>query len=104
MRLSVSLPRGLKLLAEGRGDVRDGAVAGFNEPPHWHEPVDHPAVADSVHADARLTELPCVRVTLVAQWIEARRHDHGRRDSGERRRAPRRDAPRAPGWPSGPIW
>src|SRR5437867_4151193 len=54
---------------------------------------DDPAVTDGIPADARLTELPCVRVTLVAQWIEARHHDQGRRDSGEGRRAQGREAP-----------
>src|SRR6266478_2507268 len=89
----IAVPASAQRLAKRRRDVRGGAVAGRDEPPHRHEAVDHPAIVDVVHLDTRVREPRRVGRALVAQRVEPRGDDERRRKTRERRSAQRRDAP-----------
>src|SRR5207247_10225929 len=47
-------PGSAERLGERAGDERDGASCSVEESAHRHEPVDHPAITDRVHAHARV--------------------------------------------------
>src|SRR5207244_13168607 len=60
-----SARRSSERLAQRCGDVRDRAVAGVEQPPHPHDPVEHAAVAGVIHAHARIVAAPPILLRPV---------------------------------------